>query len=277
MKRRRAKRSVAKRAVALLAMAPFLLLGGSALPAPAPPLDLAHYTLTYAEDFNDLSVSAWGDGHHRWIAHTPWAGDFGDAVFADPEPGFPFTIENGVLRIAARKNGDGKWFSGLLSAVDPKDRGFCQQYGYFEARMKLPPGPGVWPSFWLIGRDKSKGSPEIDVMEYYGQDNSKLVSTWHVWKSQFGQPDEGERTVVDVPPGSLSAQFHTYGVEVTPSEVHFYLDRVESWHVPAPPSYSSCFYPLVDLALGSGWPIKDTPDPSYLWVDYIHVYQRKPN
>ncbi|WP_084455305.1 glycoside hydrolase family 16 protein [Novosphingobium rosa] len=263
------------RAVALLATAPFLLSGNIAYSAPSPPLDLSHYSLTFEENFDDLSVSPRGDGHSRWIAHTPWSGDFGDAVFADPEPGFPFTIKDGVLRIEARKNASGRWFSGLLSAVDSKDRGFCQQYGYFEARMKLPPGPGVWPSFWLIGRDKSKGSAEIDVMEYYGRDNSQFISTWHVWKSQLGQPDEGGRTIIAVPSGSLSTQFHTYGAEVTPTEVRFYLDRVERWRVPAPPSYSSCFYPLVDLALGSGWPIKDTPDPSMLWVDYIHVYQRK--
>jgi hypothetical protein len=24
----------------------------------------------------------------RWIAHTPWAGDFGDAAFTDPHPDF---------------------------------------------------------------------------------------------------------------------------------------------------------------------------------------------
>ena len=34
-------------------------------------------------------MSAWGPGT-RWIAHTPWHGDFGDAAFSDPLPGFPF-------------------------------------------------------------------------------------------------------------------------------------------------------------------------------------------
>jgi hypothetical protein len=29
---------------------------------------------------------------------------------------------------------------------------------------------------------------------------------------------------------------------------------------------------MVDLALGGGWPIDQTPDPSKLYVDYIRVY-----
>jgi beta-glucanase (GH16 family) len=243
-------------------------------PATAPTLDLSQYEMTFAEDFDGLSVSAWGDGKSRWISHTPWAGDFGDAAFADPEPGFPFNAENGVLRIEASKNPDGKWRSGLLSALDPKDRGFCQKYGYFEARMKLPPGKGVWPSFWLIGRDKSKGSPEIDVVEYYGHDDGHYISSWHVWKSQLKQPDEGDGKTVDVPSGSLSARFHTYGVDISERAVTFYLDRRQTWSVQTPPTYETCFYPLVNLALGSGWPIDQTPNPSFLWVDYVHVYRR---
>ena len=52
---------------------------------PAPSLNLDGYRLTFDEDFREpLSVSAWGPGT-RWIAHTPYAGDFGDAGFADPE------------------------------------------------------------------------------------------------------------------------------------------------------------------------------------------------
>src|ERR1700722_17875043 len=75
-------------------------------------LDLSNAKLTFDEEFDTLSVSSRGPDT-RWIAHTPWYGDFGDASFADPEPGFPFTVSNGVLNIEARKRADGKWQSGL--------------------------------------------------------------------------------------------------------------------------------------------------------------------
>jgi hypothetical protein len=109
------------------------------LPQLGPPtLNLDGYRLTFDEDFKDseLSVSAWGPDT-RWIAHTPYAGDFGDARFADPTKGFPFTVENGILRIEARK-ANGKWQSGLLSSVDRKGDGFSQKYGYFEMRARMP-------------------------------------------------------------------------------------------------------------------------------------------
>src|SRR5713226_8428164 len=88
-------------------------------------LDLSDYRLTFDENFETLDVSAWGPGT-RWIAHTPWNGDFGDAQFVAPSPGFPFTIENGMLRIEARRGADGKWRSGLLASNDPKGNGFSQ-------------------------------------------------------------------------------------------------------------------------------------------------------
>ena len=79
------------------------------------------------------------------------------------------------------------------------------------------------------------------------------------------------------PPEAWSNSFHTYGVDVSMSKTTFYFDRKEIWQIDTPEVYRMPFYPLVDLALGSGWPINETPNPSYLWVDYIHVYQRKPD
>lgn len=262
--------------VAILSAVAVMLGVNVATHAPPPTIDLDEYALSFAEDFDQLSVSAWGDGKSRWIAHTPWAGDFGDAAFSNPRHGFPFTIHQGVLRIEATRRNDGKWRSGLLSAMDPENRGFCQEYGYFEARMKMPPGKGVWPAFWLMGRDKSQGSAEIDVVEYYGHDNSRFESVWHVWMAHLGKPDLGGKHIVEVPAGTLSTRFHTYGVDVSPDVVTFYFDRKQTWQIPTPETFHNCFYPLVNLALGSGWPIDETPDPSYLWVDYIHVYSRMP-
>ncbi len=32
---------------------------------------------------------------------------------------------------------------------------FSQTYGRFEARIKIPAGQGVWPAFWMLGKDIS--------------------------------------------------------------------------------------------------------------------------
>jgi beta-glucanase (GH16 family) len=239
-------------------------------------IDIGKLQLTFDEEFDELSVSPWGP-NTRWIAHTPWAGDFGDARFSDPMKGiFPFTIENGILRIEARKNADGRWESGLLASADSSGRGFSQQYGYFEMRAKLPKGKGVWPAFWLhtINDPNAKSKVEFDVMEYYGHDPRKYQIAVHTW---FFNPSDdpgigGPGTFVNVPTDSLSDQFNTYGVLVRPDVLVFYLNRTEVWRVKTPADLNRPLLVLVNLALGSGWPITETPNPSYMYVDYIRVY-----
>ena len=123
-------------------------------------LELEDYELVFNDEFDKpLDVSAWGP-NTRWIAHTPWKGDFGDAAFNDPAPDHPFTVKDGVLRIEARRMkhalpGVRPWRSGLLASNDPNGRGFSLQYGYFEICAKLPDSKGVWPAFWLSSQCRS--------------------------------------------------------------------------------------------------------------------------
>lgn len=238
------------------------------------PLDLNNFQITFDESFNDLSVSAWGPGT-RWIAHTPWNGDFGDAKFANPEPGFPFVTEDGNLRIEARKGDDGKWRSGLLASVDREGNGFAQQYGYFEMRAKFPAGEGLWPAFWLIGLDRTTHTSEIDVVEHHGHLPQRFSSAVHVWNRKDPKKNVNLKKLNPVPVGSLYDRFNTYGVRVDAEWTRFYFNRVEYWRTPTPPEHKQRMYLLVDLAMGSGWPINNTPNPSYMIVDYVRAWKPK--
>ena len=248
---------------------------GDGTPPPGPSLDLCRFQPSFTEDFDTLSVSPHGETGSRWIAHTPWNGDFGDAAFADPLPDFPFRTHNGVLEIEARKGPDGKWQSGLLASATPTGSGFAQRYGYFEMRAELPPGPGTWPAFWLNSNqkpgDKNSGV-EIDVIEYYGQFPAAYHSAVHVWDKTDPKQNRVQDHTADVPTGSLTGGFHTFGVDVEADTITFYLDRRETWSVATPPELRDPSMVLVNLALGSGWPIDQTPNPSIMKVDYIHVY-----
>ena len=230
---------------------------------------------TFTEDFNALSVSAYGQNGSRWIAHTPWNGDFGDAAFADPTPDFPFRVRDGILEIEARKDAGGTWRSGLLASATPTNAGFAQRYGYFEMRAQLPPGPGVWPGFWLNANqrhDDRRPGVEIDVIEYYGQFTDGYHSVVHVWDKVDPKTSREYDHVTAVPPGSLTSGFHTFGVDVEPDWITFYLDRRETWRVATPSELRDPLMVLVNLALGSGWPIDRTPNPSVMKVDYVHVF-----
>jgi hypothetical protein len=247
----------------------------------APSLNLTGYHLTFREEFNrPLDVSAWGPGT-RWIAHTPWNGDFGDARFSDPGIDFPFTIKDGILRIEAKKDKTGKWFSGLLASNDPQGKGFSQQYGYFEIRTKLPPSPGVWPAFWLCSsynrKDKTAGldgSVEIDVFEYYGRMPCSFTATVHVWRPR---PHRSKGSTITTKPYEASTGFHNYGCLVDPRHITMYFDGIKVWQCKTPPEHNKPLMLLLNLALGPGWPIDKTPNPSVMEVDYVRVYRKNGN
>ena len=238
-------------------------------------LDLSQYRQTFSERFEHFDISAWGPGT-RWIAHTPWHGDFGDAVFTDPEPGFPFQTASSILRIEARRDADGKWRSGLISSRDRQGLGgtggFAQLYGYFEIETKLPPGPGTWPGFWLMGIDTRPGA-EIDVFEYYGRADNEYHANVHSWYD--GQQTFGEGAVIPMPSGSATAAFNRYGVAIDHDWVTFYFNRKQVWRTPTRLEYRQPMYILANLALGSGWPIDKTPNPSFMYVKSIAAYLRK--
>jgi beta-glucanase (GH16 family) len=228
------------------------------------------------ENFDEQSIAARRIGPARWTAHTPWNGDFGDARFGDPGPAGPFKVDNGVLSITAAKDGQGRWTSGLIAAADASGTGTGTRYGYFEVRMKVPLGPGTWPAFWLAAlkpANISDGNVEIDVIEYYGQFTWAYQTVVHIWYKDPAK-HRGKAEKIDVPDGSLVQDYHTFGVDVSPQAIAFFRDGKEVARQPTPPELDGPLYPLVNLALGGGWPIDQTPNPSTLLVDYVHVYGR---
>src|ERR1700731_2215453 len=83
----------------LVLVAFILIMGGpvgSLLSAP----DLTGYTLAFDEEFNGpLNISSYGPGT-KWIAHTPYGGDFDSAWFCNPtDPTPPCSLSGGILTI----------------------------------------------------------------------------------------------------------------------------------------------------------------------------------
>lgn len=146
--------------------------------------------------------------------------------------------------------------------------------------MKFPSGPGVWPAFWLMSLQPARQTPkiEIDAVEYYGHMTDKYFVTGHVWyggKDEHRTRHDGKR--LSVPAGSLATGFHRYGVRVDANHITYFLDGEAMWQQPTPEEHKAPLYPLVNLALGSGYPIDKTPDPSTLEVDYVRVYRPRPD
>lgn len=240
-------------------------------------LDLSDYTMTFNDEFKDLSVGV-DDPSKRWSTATK--GQFGDAQFVPQQDGFPFSIvqdvlpQKSVLRIEAAKR-NGRWQSGIMSSCTPKGEGFTQKFGYFEIRAKFPNIIGMWPGFWMLGKPRLAApntiDPEIDVVEWYGQLPNVVHQTTHDW-----YPDGRHTAMGDTicAPG-LTEEFHTYGVMIDEEELTYYFDGTATQTIKAPETVKVPMYMIVNLAMGGGWPIDKTTSPGYMYVDHIRAYSKK--
>ncbi len=239
-------------------------------------LDLSGMALTFTDEFDDpLDVSEWGPGT-KWIAHTPYNGDFGEARFSLGENGKPFLVDKGMLRIRAWKSGVDKiWRAGLLSSLDREGNGFSQTYGYFEMKAKFPKGPGTWPAFWMLSahgvKDRSAQKMEFDIVEQYGHNDSQMHTVLHQYNADGTHESVAHRSVVE----DMTEGFHRYGLWWDKDHLIWYFDGVEVWRRPTPDGAHKPMYLLLNLALGGGWPIGATPDPSDMWVEYVRAYGAK--
>ncbi len=237
-------------------------------------IDLDQYRLTFSEEFDALDASG-RRCDTRWIAHTPWDGDFGAARFLDPARGEPFAVNDGILRIEARKQADGQWTSGLLSSWNTCGGGFAQQYGYFEIRAMLPGGVGLWPAFWLIGIDRSRFTAEIDVFEHQTLRPWRFSSTLHIHPRSEGVKRFKRLFITRVEPGSLYEGFNRWGVSVEPEEIILYFNGEEIGRVETLEGFKQPVYMLLNLAMIERHISEETPNPAFMYVDYVRAYERR--
>jgi beta-glucanase (GH16 family) len=183
----------------------------------------------------------------------------------------PFQVHDGQLDIVAqpatpvvRVELDGlSYTSGLISSQPS----FAQQYGYFEARVKLPRGKGLWPAIWMLPADFT-WPPEIDVMESIGNP-AQAFMTVH----SHPVPTKG----VEVHPSPDG--FHTYAVAWDAQQVVFYLDGKETQRMPTPSDMHRPMYIVANLALGGDWagtPDASTAFPARFSIRFIRAYRFAP-
>jgi beta-glucanase (GH16 family) len=160
---------------------------------------------------------------------------------------------------------------------------FAQKYGRFEARMKLPRGAGLWPAFWMLGRNSQRvGWPacgEIDAMEVIGRQPNTVYGTIHA----RGYADDGIGGKKTVRPWAPEQQFHVYEIDWSPSTIRWKLDGRtyfvvrrsqlrpgQAWPFVQP------FYIIINLAVGGTWPgppNRHTHFPARMLIDWVRVYK----
>ncbi|MEL7118484.1 MAG: glycoside hydrolase family 16 protein [Bacteroidota bacterium] len=188
---------------------------------------------------------------------------------------------NGNLEIVARAEGfaGSAYTSGRITTLGKVD----QTYGRFEARLKTPFGPGLWPAFWLLGSNCDVEEwplcGEIDVMELRGQEPSIIHGSVHGPGYSAGDAITNSFTLVN---DRFDNDFHVFAVEWGEDYVDYYVDdnlyfRVEpddlegnEW------VYDHDFHIILNVAVGGnyvGFPAPGTTFPQKMVVDYVRVFR----
>ena len=270
-------------------------LGWAAPAAPANDAPLARapdgrpLVLTFSEDFSRLSRvkggagasggvwrTAFKEGSHGGVQNRTLGANKELEAYVDPEMADhlgrpmgldPFAVHDGQLDLIAQpaspqvqaEIGGLPYTSGLIS----NQPSFAQTYGYFEARVKLPRGKGLWPAVWMLPADFG-WPPEIDIME------------------SIGNPADAYMTVHSATPTTgatvhpSSDGFHTYAVAWDARQTVFYLDGVETHRQATPADMHKPMYMLANLALGGDWagtPDASTAFPARFSIRFIRAYR----
>ncbi|MCA1426782.1 MULTISPECIES: glycoside hydrolase family 16 protein [unclassified Bradyrhizobium] len=249
------------------------------------PATAGGWKLVFSDEFsaNALDREKWAT---RYIYENETLDHFKDEVqrYRDSH-----LLADGVLSLIAKKGNSGHFDSGMIRTHQ------TFYYGYFEARVFLPKGKGIWPAFWLLGdydRDgKTWHPPEIDIFEYVINEVEDQDTMLH-----SGAQDKAPASVftfvdtsfnarrhqmhADAP---LNAGWHTAGLVWTPDRIAFFWDgrliysRPYRWLRPdgllGPPAQV-----ILNFAIGgAGWAgrygIDESAFPQSFKIDYVHVCQ----
>lgn len=236
------------------------------------------WELVWSDDFNGAAGNA--------PDNTKWSFDLGGGGWGNSElQVYTNNASNvkldgsGKLMITAISNA-----SGFTSARIKTKGMFAQAYGRFEARIKTPTGPGIWPAFWMLGSNiDTRQWPqcgEIDIMEQKGNQSSITYGTVHgpgySGGNSIGKP-------YGLTSGRFDTDYHIYAVEWGEDYIDFFVDnflyqRVKPENVTGEWVYNQPFYILLNVAVGGnfvGFPTTGTPFPQTMYVDYVKVYKQK--
>lgn len=173
---------------------------------------------------------------------------------------------------------------------------FTLRYGFFEARVKMPGGLGVWPAFWINSDVSETGRlshpPEIDFFEFVNNGKDDRINEIH--SAATKDPGAPTRFSYEHPsfwrsvqkyraPFNFNQGWHTIGAEWTQNELTVYVDGLKIYArnfrwVYNDGTQAGPAHVLLNLAIGGQWAgrygIDDSAFPQSLAIDWVRVYQK---
>lgn len=161
---------------------------------------------------------------------------------------------------------------------------FAQRYGYFEARMKLPRAPGLWPAFWMMPdrgpassdrQGTGNGGMEFDILEHltgWGPNRYNIAMHW----DGYGKDHKSTGTDrIYVQPDADG--FIVAGLLWEPGRLVYYGNGAEvlRWEDPRVADVPAML--MFTMPTG-GWdntPLEDARLPADFIIDWVRVWQRQ--
>ena len=249
----------------ILCVATFLILGR---PLGAQTADTAitpfgnvvqNYTLAWSDEFNGTALDA-----------TSWDYRTDSKMWSTQQPQ-NVSVAGGNLVIDLKKEqAEKKNYTG--GGVISKKQ---FEFGYFEARFKVPPGSGWHTSFWTMAYNskntKPLGTAENDICEQDSVHTTKYSAGVIAW----GNHNKGVgRKYVKTP--DLSADFHVWGCELTPTTVKYFFDgklthQADVSKVKIGPA--NIWLTCIASNLGGTYSVDGSKLPATAEFDYVRYFQ----
>ncbi len=150
------------------------------------------------------------------------------------------------------------------------------KYGRMEARIKLPPGVGTWPAFWMLGTDIGNNTwpdcGEIDIMEAKGSLPYTTFGTIHGPGYSGGGGISGG-TTLQTP---LTEEYHVYAINWKPNSIEWYIDdqlyhSITKDQVANEWVFNKRFFLILNLAMGGLFTGEIDPsiEETKMYIDWI--------
>lgn len=216
-------------------------------------------------------------------------------------------MENGSLKLTARlkpgttchaPSSTGITYSLYDSGMIRSKTTF--KYGYFEARVKLPAGKGVWPAFWI--NPEVSWPPEIDIFEYVRNDVTEFPNMIHAGVvSRVSPSPQGIANIYNDPNTNTQWGFwkapSSFLSNYVPADYHviscfWNQDDIITMYVDGIPVHSFHYkwvhndgtdggyaHLLLNLAMGGSWAAYNftsaiSTDQQQFEIDYVRVFQK---
>jgi len=256
-----------------------------------PPVE-GDWVQTFSDDFDGTSIdqTKWNIyGPNYWDKATHWSKDnlfVGDGVVRlhfEKKRGYHNDDPNQKKPQNLSGSNESDYACGFLETYGK----WVQRYGYFEARMKLPEAPGLWPAFWMMPdrgveagpqfkrQDTGNGAMELDIMEHltrWGPNRYNVAMHWDGYGKEHKSLGSSCNYVQPDKDGFITA-----GLLWTPGLLVHYCNGKEifRWEDPRISTVASDL--MLEMTTG-GWDnnaVDNAQLPVDWVVDYVRAWQRK--